>query len=205
MLFIWGFRMRYKIIGRGVFFCPRCGGDRSFQHRVGRRWFTFYFIPIFPTGAPRNEHVQCETCKQAFNTTVLQRPTSAQLSAQLLDAVRGAAVHVLRTGSIAVPAVRECAIAEVRKAGIPDYDDAALSADLDVVPGDLSALFGELAKRLNTTGKEKLVQSAVRIAAADGAMTDMEMTVIKHLGSSLELTAIHVEGICAQAGQPADR
>lgn len=201
LLFIWGFKTRYKTVSQGTFFCPRCGGDRPYLHRVGRRWFTFYYIPLFPTGPARNEHVQCQACKQAFTMTALQRPTSVQLSAQLLDAVRGAAVHILRTGSMLVPVAREAAVSEVQKAGLPAYDDAALTADLDVVPGDLTKLFTELGSRLAANGKEKLVQSALMVATADGAVTDMEMTVVKHLGATLGLTAMHVEGICARVSQ----
>ena len=92
----------------------------------------------------------------------------------------------------------------MQRAGLAAYDDAALSADLDSVPGDLTGLLTELGQRLAVTGKEKLVQSAVRVAAADGPVTDMEMTVIKHLGATLGLTAMHIEGICARANQPAD-
>lgn len=198
---IWGFRTRYKTVSQGTFFCPRCGGDRPYLQRVGRRWFTLYYIPLFPTGAARNEHVQCQACKQAFTPTALQRPTSVQLSAQLLDAVRGAAVHILRTGSMQLTVARQAAVSEVQKAGLPAYDDAALSADLDVVPGDLTALFTELGTRLAPNGKEKLVQSALMVAAADGAVTDMEMTVVKHLGATLGLTAMHVEGISARVAQ----
>ena len=204
-LFIWGFKNRHKVIGEGTFFCPRCGGDRPYQQRVGRRWFTLYYIPLFPTGQPLNEHVQCGVCKQAFTPAALQRPTSVQLSSQLLDAVRGAAVHVLRAGSTEQPAARACAVSEVQRAGLANYDDAALTADLNAVPGDLTALLSELGQRLAPTGKEKLVQSAVRVAAADGPVTDMEMTIIRHLGATLGLTAMHVEGICAHASQMTGR
>jgi Tellurite resistance protein TerB len=200
---IWGFKTRYKAISEGMFFCSRCGADRPYKQRVGRRWFTLYYIPLFPTGSAKNEHVQCQVCNQAFTLAALQRPTTVQLSSQLLDAVRGAAVHILRAGSIQVPAARECAISEIQKAGLPQYGDAELSADLDVVPGDLSAMYAELNQRLAVNGKEKLVQGVVRIAAADGAVTDLEMTVIKHLGATIGLTAMHVEGICARVGQPA--
>lgn len=203
MLFIWGFKTLFKVIGEGIFFCPRCGADRPYKQRVGRRWFTFYFVPIFPTGAAGNPHVQCQGCQQAFTLNALKRPTSVQLSAQLLDAVRGIAVHILRTGSMQVPAARERAISEVRRAGLAEYGDADLSADLDVVPGDLSTMYRELNERLAVNGKEKLVQSAVQIAAADGAVSGLEMTVIKHLGATLGLTAMHVEGICARIGQAA--
>jgi tellurite resistance protein len=202
-LFIWGFKVRYKTVDTGTFFCPQCGGDRAYAHRVGKKWFRLYYIPLFPVGGVVSEVVQCGTCTKNFNMVVLQRPTSVQLSAQLIDAVRGSAVHILRAGSTEQPAARECAVTEVQRAGLAAYDDAALSADLDAVPGDLTGLLTELGQRLAATGKEKLVQSAVRVAAADGPVTDMESTVIKHLGATLGLTAMHVEGICARANQPA--
>ena len=49
MLLIWGFKVRYADQGTGTFYCPHEGGDRPYSLRSAKRWFTFFFIPIFPT------------------------------------------------------------------------------------------------------------------------------------------------------------
>ena len=36
-MLIWGLCVIYRTLGRGVFFCRRCGGDREYRHREYRR------------------------------------------------------------------------------------------------------------------------------------------------------------------------
>ena len=46
MLIIFGLRVFYRTIAQGTFHCRRCGGDRQYRHRAGRRWFTLFFLPV---------------------------------------------------------------------------------------------------------------------------------------------------------------
>jgi hypothetical protein len=205
MLIIWGFTILYKVLGDGAFFCPRCGADRAYRHRIGRRWFRLYFIPLFPVSGPVNEHVRCETCKGLFQMQVLARPTSTQLSSQLLDGVRGVIVHVLRAGSIDSPAAREIAVAEVERAGLPGYTDQTLTADLDAVPGDLNPLLSALGGQLADQGKENLMRAATRTALADGALTDLERRVLNSTAAALGMTQAHAQGVISMAEQAAQQ
>jgi hypothetical protein len=198
---IWGFKVRYKLLDRGTFFCPRCGGDREYEHRVGKKWFTLYYIPLFPASGPLNEHVRCTSCQGMFTMQTLSRPTTNQLSSLLLDGVRGVLVHVLRAGSIQSPAAREAAVGEVQLAGLPAYNDASLQADIDVVPGDISALLSSLGGQLADQGKENLLRSAVKVALADGPMTDLERNVVNGTGALLGMTQAHALGVIAMAEQ----
>ena len=202
---IWDFKVFYKVLDTGNFFCPRCGADRACQHRIGRKWFRLYFIPLFPVGKAVNEHVRCTTCQNLFSMKALARPTSGQLSGQLLDAIRGILVHVLRAGSMQSPAAREAAVSEVQNAGLPDYDDQTLAADLDVVPGDLSALLSSLGNQLEPQGKENLLRAAAKTALADGPLTDLERTVVMGTAASLGMTQAHAQGVIAMAEQAAPR
>ena len=69
---VWGSRGRNKDIGGGEFYCPDCGDDRTYRLIAVTRWFTLYWIPIFPMGKPVGEYVECATCKSTFNEGVLQ-------------------------------------------------------------------------------------------------------------------------------------
>ena len=62
MILIWGFRARAKAVATGEFFCTTCGADRSYVLQHIRRWFTFFFIPLFPVGKALGEQVKCSTC-----------------------------------------------------------------------------------------------------------------------------------------------
>jgi hypothetical protein len=202
---VWGFKVLYKVLDSGTFLCPQCGADRSYQHRVGRKWFRLYWIPVFPVGGQVNEHVRCDTCQGMFTMGVLARPTSAQLSGQLLDGVRGLIVHVLRAGSMMSPAAREIAVNEVLSAGVPGYTDESLAADLDVVPGDLSGLMGALGGQLADQGKENLLRAGARTALADGPLTDLERSVLTSTAAELGMTPAHAQGLIAMVEQAAPR
>jgi hypothetical protein len=199
---IWGTKVRFKTIANGTFFCPRCGGDRPYERRQARRWFHLYYIPLFPTST-LGEQVRCGVCQTSYNEAVLSRPTSGQLSSLLIDGARGVVVHVLRTGSAETADARAAAVAEIQRAGLAAYTDQDLSADLGVVPGDLSQLLTALGGQLADTGKESLLGSAARVALADGPLTDLERQVLVSTGASLGMTATHTAGVIAVAEQSA--
>lgn len=204
MLFflIWGTKVRFKAIANGTFFCPRCGGDRPYERRLAKRWFHLYYIPLFPTST-LGEQVRCGVCQTSYNESVLSRPTSGQLSSLLIDGARGVVVHVLRTGAAESADARAVAVAEIVRAGLPAYTDQDLSADLGVVPGDLSQLLTALGGQLADTGKEALLGSAARVALADGPLNDLERQVLVSTGASLGMTATHTAGVIAVAEQSA--
>src|ERR1700761_698969 len=129
MLIIWGLRVLYRTLGRGVFFCRRCGGDREYRHRAGRRYITVFFIPLVPL-TKTGEHVQCLTCKTRYVTEVLKLPTTAALQLSLAAGMRAPVTSILRVGTAESPLARRRAIEAVTGTGERGYDEAALDADL---------------------------------------------------------------------------
>ena len=108
-IIIWGLRVIYRTLGRGVFFCRRCGGDREYRHRAGRRYVTIFFIPVIPlmkTGA----HVQCLTCKTRYVTEVLQLPTTIEMQVALVAGLRAVVAVILRAGDPGSPLARRRAL-----------------------------------------------------------------------------------------------
>src|SRR5487761_1639188 len=108
-LIIWGLRVVYRTLGHGVFFCRRCGGDRQYRHRTGRRFITVFFIPLIPL-TKAGEHVQCTTCKTRYVMDVLSLPTAAQMQT-------------------ALPSGMRAAVAAIQGAGAQGYTDADLESD----------------------------------------------------------------------------
>ena len=85
---------------------------------------------------------------------VLALPTMAQMQAALPAGMRAAAIAMLLAGDPGSNAARRRVIDAVRGAGVPDYDDAAVDADLESGPDPaagrsiaerLDALAGQLA------------------------------------------------------------
>lgn len=69
-MIIWGSKGIRKRIGSGTFFCPQCRRDSGYTQMRLSRYFTLYFIPLFPTKT-LGEAVQCDSCSGSFNMGVL--------------------------------------------------------------------------------------------------------------------------------------
>ena len=202
MLFIWGLRVIYRTLGQGVFFCRRCGGDRQYRHRAGRRFITVFFIPLVPL-ARTGEHVQCLTCKTRYVTEVLKLPTTAGMQLALCAGMRALVVAMLRVGDPAHPLARRRAIDAVVAAGERAYDEVDLDADLEESAeteiGKIVAFGGQL----QVEAKEWYLAEAIRIALADGPLTGPERAAAAHLATALGMTQAQAIGVIALTGQNA--
>jgi len=100
MFFILGARDREIIIASGYFVCPNCGHLRLYKHKRLARYFTVYFLPIFPLQS-LGEVIQCQTCQHAYRLEELQQlarlvPERDLLKAVTLELQRGLPLHRLQ-------------------------------------------------------------------------------------------------------------
>jgi hypothetical protein len=70
-MIIWGSKGKETILETGDFHCPQCGTGRKYQRVKLQRYFTLYFIPLFPT-KDLAEYVKCAFCQRAYDFDVLQ-------------------------------------------------------------------------------------------------------------------------------------
>jgi hypothetical protein len=194
MLIIWGLRVIYRTIGQGVFFCRRCGGDREYRHRAGRRFITVFFLPLIPL-ARTGEHVQCLTCRTRYVTETLGLPTTAAMQLALVGGTRALVAAMLRAGDPVHPGARRRAIEAVNGAGDPGYDERALSADLarPAEPGQPE--IAALGRQLQVQAREWYLAQAVRIALADGSLTSAERAAAGQIADALGLTRAQALGV----------
>jgi hypothetical protein len=210
MPIIWGLHVIYRTLGRGVFFCRRCGGDREYRHRAGRRYVTVFFIPLVPlmkTGA----HVQCLTCKTRYVTEVLKLLTTVQMQAALVAGMRAVVAVILRAGDPGSPLSRRRALDAVTGAGDAAYDEDALEADLAEAglaepglaePGDAArAKISALGAQLQVEAREWCLAEAIRIALADGSLTGTERAAAERLAAALGMTKAQAIGVIALTEQ----
>ena len=93
-MIIFGTRNRFKTVGSGQFYCPRCQAQRNYERKEAKRYFTLYFVPLIPMG-DLGEFVECQTCHMTFKSEVLtMKPAPRQISAvELLNSVKGRLVN----------------------------------------------------------------------------------------------------------------
>ena len=208
MLIIFGLRVICRSIGQGTFHCQRCGGDREYRHRVGRRWFTMFFIPIFPLNKI-SEHVQCAICGTRYRMDVLAVPTAAQMQEALPAGMRAAATGILCAGGGSSGSARRRAIDVIKGAGLPDYDGATLDADLaalavSVQPAkDLASPLNRLAIQLAVPAREWFFAEIVRVGLADGPLTDDERQAAQEIAAHLGMTQAQARGVIAMTEESA--
>jgi hypothetical protein len=202
MLIIWGLRVIYRTLGQGVFFCRRCGGDRRYRHRAGRRFITVFFIPLIPL-AKTGEHVQCLACKTRYVTEVLKLPTTTAMQLALSAGMRALVVAMLRVGDPANPPARRRAIDAVIGTGERGYNEAALAADLAKPPAAETGKIAAFGSQLQIEAREWYLAEAVRIAMADGPLTTPERAAAEHLAATLGMTQAQAIGVIALTEQNA--
>jgi hypothetical protein len=199
---IWGLRVIYRTLGNGVFFCRRCGGDRQYRHRTGRRFITVFFIPLIPL-TKTGEHVQCRKCKTRYVTEVLKLPTTAALQRSVAAGMRALVAAILRAGDPASPLARRRAIEAVAGTGERDYDEIALEADLaELGEGEVAKIVA-FGSQLQVEAREWYLAEAIRIALADGPLTPAERAVTGHLAQALGMTQAQAIGVVALTEQNA--
>jgi hypothetical protein len=204
LLIIFGLRVFYRTIAQGTFHCRRCGGDRQYRHRAGRRWFTLFFIPVIPLNSV-GEHVQCTTCRTRYVTDVLSQPTTAQMQEALPVGMRAAVSAMLSSGDPASPVSRQRAIEAVVGAGMRGYDDAMLNADLMQPFESIRPALNRVGAQLTLQAREWYLAEIIRIGMADGPLTEGERQAALAIGIDLGMTQAQVIGVVTMTEQSAGR
>ena len=119
-LILLGSRSRPSTLSTGEFYCPQCRANRRYAHRRLTRYFTAYFIPLFPIER-QGEYIECQTCLNAFALSVLEPTGPVRIQALMhdLDAQLqvGHSVQLLVNRLLAAGAAQEEAAWAVYSAG----------------------------------------------------------------------------------------
>ena len=202
MLIIWGIRVFFRTTGQGEFHCPRCGGDRRYRRRGGRRFLTLFFIPVIPL-TTAGEHVQCTTCRARYHVGVLRAPTAAQMQAALPAGMRAAATTMLRAGGQDSFPARNRAIQAITGAGAQGYGGVALDADLAEPEGAWAPALAQVGAQLAVPAREWFLAEVVRIGMADGPLTGAERETAHVVGAGLGMTLAQTLGVITLTEQGA--
>lgn len=198
MLLLFGWRARTSTIASGVFFCPREGGDRAYEHKQARRWFTLFFIPVIPLNE-LGDFVECTSCNSTFYPSVLEGHTSGDIQDISTIAIRHVAVSMLLADGTVDHREREAALTVVGRFASTPYGEADLEADLAALsPADLTDHLEELGSILNEHGRENVLTSAVYLAGADHDVDFRELEIARDIGRALTMSSAHIEGTIAQ-------
>jgi len=187
MLAMTGSRVCYRTLGRGVFHCERCGGDRPYQHRSGRRWLHLLGVPVAALGGT-GEHLRCAVCRTCYRVELLAVPTVDQMELALLAGTKAAVLAMLSAGGAGSQASRR-GVELISAAGADGYDDGRLAAELAGGPAiGLRPALEAFAVQLEGHATEWFLAKVVEVGLADGPLSSAERdvtgTVARYLGMS---------------------
>jgi hypothetical protein len=74
-MIVYGYRNREIEQGTGDFYCPKCEAQRQYKHKKIVRYFTLFFIPLFPLGK-LSEYVECGVCGRTYKPEILSIPST---------------------------------------------------------------------------------------------------------------------------------
>lgn len=198
MFLIFGFKAVRRVIDSGVFFCPREGGDRSYQHKRAKRYFSLFFIPLIPLN-DLGDYVECTSCKGTYYADVLERKTAGQIQDVATIAIRHVVVAILKADGVVDESEREAGLVVAGRFASTPYGAADLDADLaNLNRSELTDKLEELGAILNEHGKENVLTAAVYLAASDGHIDQSELDVAREIGQALTMTRAHIEGAIQQ-------
>lgn len=78
-MIIWGSKAKKSAGQSGTFFCPSCKHDCGYTAYKWQKYFTLYFIPLFPTEL-LSEHVECARCRGEFRPGILEHSREQMLA-----------------------------------------------------------------------------------------------------------------------------
>ena len=200
-MIIWGSRTRFSKTDEGTFYCPQEQGDRPYEKKTAKQWFTLYFIPVFPMNEI-GEVVECQTCKTQFDPRVLSLPTSHELAHNLTMAMRHAAVAIIQADGFVLDVEKQAAVTVMQRQD-SGYAIDQLEQDLRTLPAaDAQSYVAQCASSLDQFGKETLIGQLAYLAAIDGDVHASEVAVLEAIGVALMMTPAHVQGVITNIANP---
>lgn len=208
-MIIWGSRGRTSTVEEGRFHCPRCQGTQPYKLKRVQRWFTLYFIPLFPMGV-LGEYAECGQCLTTWKTDVLTAPPppdpTETVQEELRRAMRRSMALVLLASGRDDPEGIDAGSRAFRKQVGMSMPDAELSRevkDLKEQKTDVSRYLANFGAHLSSQQKESLVVAACEVALFDGPLQPPEQEAVSSIASALGVTDAHLRGILAGLPAPA--
>ena len=195
MLLIWGVRVRYKTLDGGTFSCPNEGGDRAYERKEAKRWFSLFWIPLIPLNV-LGDLVECQSCGHTYDPRVLTQPTTAQMMDDLANAMRHAVVSVATSHGQPSDAVTDGALEVMQRYSDTPYTGRNLKDDLrSLRRSDLDGAFSKVTDTLNSHGREQLLVACLEVAVADGSIAPERLEAVRDVGAALGMSPAHIKGV----------
>ena len=202
-MIIWGSRARTFTTNEGDFFCPECDDYKAFKAKKVKRYFTLYFIPLFPT-SDLGEYIECCECKSTFKENVLENDPKAReqkIRGLYFSASRDIMISIaIADGKIEKSEIDQIinSFEEISQVRLERGELLDAINNIKIQNYSVSKIAEAVAPYLNDQGKEAVLRAAIKISKADGIIHDEELKLLHSLSDYLLLPKAYANGVFAE-------
>lgn len=202
MYLIWGSMPWTSTRGEGEFYCPRCDCKRLYSRRQCTRYFTLFFVPLFPLER-LPQHVECASCANTYALEVLSfdpQLAAAEAKGRLRmdiqrSLLRSLAGMMLTRSSPTGPAVGQICTSykEVTGEAITPAEVLAIALALPFPSGGPAALVGSAVRGQSEKLREAFLTSAIALVWLHDDVSPEEDAFLTDLANCLEVDRERLE------------
>ena len=189
----------------GEFHCPNCNTPRTYNKKYVQDWFTLYFIPTFPVGSKKNEHIECEECSSIYHLDVIDHKPGLN-DEEVASEYEKALQNVLCLMIIADNKVEDEEIKIVSDIFNKLTNDKKLSkikitkTITKLKKDDLTVdeYLKDIRPYLNAEHRELIIKAMYYVAGSDGHLDDRESELLMYTAKVLEMTPAHIKGVLSE-------
>ena len=168
-------------------------------------WFTLYFIPIFPMGEKKNEHIECEECENIYHLDVIDyKPglSEEELESEYEKALK----NILCMMIIADKKIKDEETKFVsdifnkltNKKNFPKSQIDKVITQVKKKGLSVDDYLKDVRPYLNSGHRELIVKAMYFVAASDGHLAKKESELLMETAKVLEMTPAHVKGVLSE-------
>ena len=207
-MILFGTKGRAIEMDRGQFHCPNCKIEKNYQKKYVQTWFTLYFIPIFPMGEKKNEHIECEECENIYHLDVIDYKPGLN-EEELESEYEKALKNILCMMIIADKKIKDEETKFVsnifnkltKKKNFPKSQIDKVVTQVKKKGLSVDDYLKDVRPYLNSGHRELIVQAMYFVAASDGHLAKKESELLMETAEVLEMTPAHVKGVLSDLGK----
>ena len=204
-MIIFGTKGRSIKMDSGEFHCPNCNDNRVYNKKYVQDWFTLYFIPTFPVGSKKNEHIECEECSSIYHLDVIDYKPGLN-NQEMTSEYEKALQNILCLMIIADDKIDDQEIKTVSNIfNKLTYDKKLSKTKINKTISNLKKdnlvvdeYLKDIRPYLNAEHRELIIKAMYYVAGSDGHLDDREAELLMDTAKILEMTSAHIKGVLSE-------
>ena len=191
----------------GEFFCPHCEKRTSYEHKMLRKYFHVWYIPLIPLEFVGG-YIECKKCGNTFSLEVISynpKEETERFYADFKRILRRVMVYMILAEGNATNT--EMQTIRSLYSGATGEEISKSDVELEVKQmrtsrSDVEIDLLDFERALSPIGKELLVKAAFHVAVADGPLVEREVALLNTIGDALGIPSNEMRNLLQRLFSP---